>query len=170
MVTELAHAFHRQGIPSLRFNWRGVGASTGVPTADWEAALSDYSAALALVRADTDAPSMLCGYSFGAVTALRLAARGVEAARLVLVAPPPALLTDLDGAAISTPVRILVGARDDVAPQEQLARWCERVPDAQLEALPGVDHFFGAGQGLSEVSAFVELALKLDPVVLELDV
>ena len=46
VLNEIAYACTKAGIASLRFNWRGVGASTGVPSGDLADADADYRAAL----------------------------------------------------------------------------------------------------------------------------
>jgi alpha/beta superfamily hydrolase len=46
VVNEIAYGLHREGYASLRFNWRGVGASQGRLSGDVDAAMEDYAAAL----------------------------------------------------------------------------------------------------------------------------
>jgi len=46
VVTEIAHALRGCGAGTLRFNWRGVGASQGEVSADVEQAAADFTAAL----------------------------------------------------------------------------------------------------------------------------
>ena len=70
------------GCRPLRFNWRGVGASTGAASDDLGAALADYRAALEhLVSLDApaDASVVAAGYSFGAVAAVHAATSQSEA-------------------------------------------------------------------------------------------
>src|SRR5262245_15907211 len=75
VVSELAYGLYKAGIASLRFNWRGVGASQGSRTGDWAAAEADYLAAVEQVATTTGSPVLAAGYSFGAATALRVALR-----------------------------------------------------------------------------------------------
>ena len=74
VVAELAHACRGADLASLRFNWRGVGASGGEPTGDLDAAAEDYAAGLAFLAESVDAPLVACGYSFGALAAARCSA------------------------------------------------------------------------------------------------
>src|SRR5271157_4429275 len=65
VVSELAFVCAHAGLDSLRFSWRGVGASAGTSSGDLQDAAQDYAAALARLR-DTPGGLVLCGYSFGA--------------------------------------------------------------------------------------------------------
>jgi alpha/beta superfamily hydrolase len=145
VVNELAHACSSAGIASLRFNWRGVGASRGTPTGDAEAADEDYAAALAHQLETVTGPLVACGYSFGACAALRAGSREPRVRRLVLVAPPPALLGRgaLEGFAGSA--LVVVGAEDRLAPARELDEIAASARDAKLCVIPEADHFFGTG-------------------------
>lgn len=168
VVNEIAFGLHRAGVASLRFNWRGVGASSGHATDDAEAAFADFSAALSWIEASCDGPLTLAGYSFGAVTAIRVALSNVACARLVLVAPPVAMLEDIDLGELSRPVTVIVGDADDLAPTAALARQVQRIPRARLEVVRDDNHFFSRGR-LAEVSELVRLALLDDATSIELD-
>ena len=92
VVNEIAWASARAGIASLRFNWRGVGASSGVASGDARDADADYAAALAHLAETVPGKVVACGYSFGAAAALRAARLHPRVGRVLLVAPPPSLL------------------------------------------------------------------------------
>ena len=150
VVNELAWACRQCGLASLRFNWRGVGASAGRPSGAAADADADYASALEHLGRTHGGALVACGYSFGAAAALRAAAREPRVERLVLVSPPPALL-DADGlGAFGGPVLILTGARDALAPPAELAALAASHPAARLVEIPEADHFFGAG--LAEIS------------------
>jgi len=85
---ELSWALSRAGHATLRFNFRGVGASTGQRSGDLRNA-EDVSAAIDQLVA-TEGPPQVClaGYSFGAYVAATVAARDSRVSHLVLVAPP----------------------------------------------------------------------------------
>ena len=106
-------------------------------------------------------PVLLAGYSFGAVSMLQLAASLSLAGKLLLVAPPPALLVGMDLECLAAGVHILVGAEDEYAPVADLAALLESLPgpvNARLSVLDGIDHFFATG-GLDSIAAFVGKAL-----------
>ena len=50
VVSEVAYALYKAGVASLRFNWRGVGASQGAISGDAAAADDPYAYAIALLR------------------------------------------------------------------------------------------------------------------------
>ena len=145
VVSELAWAATRAGLASLRFNWRGVGASSGEPTGEIGAGCADYGAALAQLAATVPGPLAACGYSFGAVVALAATADAPGVERWILVAPPPSLLP-----AGSRPPRegrtlVAVGEGDQIAPARELAAWAEALSSTQCVVIPEADHFFVSG-------------------------
>ncbi len=144
VVSELAFVCAQAGLDSLRFNWRGVGASAGTPSGDLKDAAQDYAAALSLLRATAPGTLVLCGYSFGAAAAVtqlsKLADPGT--ARLLLVAPPPQLL-DLAGLrAFRGEALLVTGQHDRIAPVASLQCIAEELSAAKLVVLPKADHFF----------------------------
>lgn len=145
VVAEVAFACHRAGIATLRFNWRGVGASAGEPTGDEAAADEDYAAALAHLAESVPGALTACGYSFGSAAAVRAAERSPRVRRLLLVAPPPALIAPARIAALRARTLIVSGDRDDFVPLDKLRAGLAGAANVSLRVLPGVDHFFGAG-------------------------
>jgi alpha/beta superfamily hydrolase len=145
VVNEIAWACSSTGIASLRFNWRGVGASSGSASGEVADADADYAAALIHMEETVSGAIVACGYSFGAATALRAARRHARVKRLVLVAPPPSLLGPEGFAGVDRELLVLVGEADTLAPPAQLERALEGVAEASLEVVPGADHFFATG-------------------------
>ncbi len=142
VVNEIAHALFRQGSASLRFNWRGVGASQGKATGDLGVAERDYRAALELVVENSGAPVTAAGYSFGAAAALRLALHDDRIAKLVLVAPPVELIKALDLERLNKPVHVVVGGYDEFAPAGELSELFLPLPNARVGVIGDADHFF----------------------------
>jgi alpha/beta superfamily hydrolase len=154
VLTELAWACCNTGITSLRFNWRGVGASTGEPSGSSGDADTDYGAALLHLAESVPGPLVACGYSFGAACAVRIAATAARVDRLVLVAPPPSLVEPDQIADLERPALLLVGAEDTLAPPQALSEALLDAPDVTLEVLPRTDHFFA--QGLAALSRLTQ--------------
>ncbi len=61
VVTEIAHACEHAELESLRFNWRGVGASAGEVTGDPAVGTADYAAALDWIEESVEGPIVACG-------------------------------------------------------------------------------------------------------------
>jgi alpha/beta superfamily hydrolase len=144
-VNEIAYAARQAGLASLRFNWRGVGASAGVVSGDADDADADYRAALWHLMATVPGAVVAAGYSFGAAAAVRVAAGEPRVRRLILLSPPPALL-DLDAlVAFAGDVLLMVGAEDAIAPPAEIERIASGLPRATFAVIPRADHFFAVG-------------------------
>ncbi|MEX2204902.1 MAG: alpha/beta fold hydrolase [Myxococcota bacterium] len=159
VISELAYALYKAGIASLRFNWRGVGASQGAITGDALAADQDYLAAVEQVHETTGAPVIAAGYSFGAATALRAGLRDPRVAELILIAPPVQMIESLALDEFRGPVHVIVGGRDAYAPLGPLSALLEGLPNANLDVIPKADHFF-ATHGLAELVELVRTSIS----------
>lgn len=147
VVTELAHACERVGLASLRFNWRGVGASGGDQSGESDDAHADYRAALSFLEETVPGVIVACGYSYGAATAVAVSLSAPRVRRLLLVAPPMAML-DLDALTqFSGKVLIAVGERDTLASAPELERLAERLEKATFAGFSDADHFFQTSLG-----------------------
>lgn len=147
VVAELAFASERAGRSSLRFNWRGVGASGGRASGEIADADVDYASATAFLIETAPGPWMACGYSFGALAAIRAAERSPAPGWLLLVAPPTAMLDADRLARFPGHTLILAGQHDgwvDAVALSALAHDSERM---RVEVIPRCDHFFMAGLG-----------------------
>ena len=135
----LARAFVQLGWRSVRFNFRGVGASQGV----WDEGLGEVDDALAVIAAHRDAalPLMLAGFSFGAYVASQAAARlpdDAKAQRLVLVGPST---QRQDPGPVPADTLVIHGESDDVVPLSATLDWA-RPQKLPVIVFPGVGHFF----------------------------
>jgi alpha/beta superfamily hydrolase len=160
VLNEVAYACKKAGYATIRFNWRGVGASAGERSGEPEAADADYRAALAYLEETVPGAVIAAGYSFGAATAVRAAVGHPRVRRLVLVAPPPALLDESALSDFGGAVLIVVGDDDSFAPAAELEALAADRPRRRLVVVPGADHFFAAG--LAEIGRAV--SEWLDPV------
>ncbi len=142
VVHTLARAAQDQGVPSLRFNFRGVGGSGG--THDNGVGESDDAAAVAdWCRRELGAEKLWAlGFSFGSYVALRLAAAR-DARLLVTVAPP---VQRFDFARLEVPRcpwLVVQGDADLLVNHESVLGWARDLnPAPQVEILPGAEHFF----------------------------
>jgi len=145
VLNEVAFACQKAGIASLRFNWRGVGASAGEPSGEAADADLDYQAALAHLKETVPGPWLACGYSFGAATAARVAAAAKGIERLILVAPPPQLLAPALLASLPGRLLVIGGSDDAIAPVDAYGEALADRSSAKVEVIAGADHFFGMG-------------------------
>jgi len=130
------------GYATLRFNFRGAGASEGVHDKG-RGEQEDVRAAMASLAAHVPAGSRIgaMGYSFGAAMAARATRPGVPEAPLGLIAPPLGMY-DLDFLETS-PGRLLLvaGTVDSYCPLEALHRLAA-LTSAEERIIEGADHFF----------------------------
>lgn len=151
VVIRAAEVCASRHLATLRFNFRGVGASTG-KHADGRGEQDDVRAALGDLRRRLPAGASvaLAGYSFGAAMAAAVAAR-TPVAGLLLIAPPVRLTSLQPPAAVTGPVLIVMGAEDQYCPAAALEPIREAMPQAMITVIDGADHFFfGALDALAE--------------------
>jgi hypothetical protein len=156
VVSELAAAAASAGLASLRFNWRGVGASPGRASGDAGDAREDYAAALAHLGDTVGGSLAACGYSFGACAAVSAANERVT--QLVLVAPPPSLLDLAALRAFPGRVLVLAAENDSIAPARALEAIAASLPHGRCTRIPEADHFFL--EGLAELGRAVRAWLS----------
>ena len=162
VVTQVGLAAASVGLASLRFDWRGVGASSGTASGEAADLDADYAAALHHLAETVPGPLCAAGYSMGAAAAARVAHGEPRVTALLLVAPPPSMLDDAKLAAFRGRVLVVTGDRDRIAPAAELRARVEALPAARFACLPEVDHFFGTG--LSELGRVVETWLaEMEP-------
>jgi alpha/beta superfamily hydrolase len=145
VVRALAESFAAGGFATLRFNFRGVGRSTG-QYGEGIGEQEDAQAALAWLRAQPgiDADRLvLAGYSFGARVTLAVASADARVRGFIVVAPP--MLRGAWPSLESTrgPKIFLCGDRDSYVPLDTLTDVVKNVPEPKyLVVLPDADHFF----------------------------
>jgi alpha/beta superfamily hydrolase len=142
VVTTVARALHEIGMPTLRFNFRGVGASAGVfDQGVGETADADAVASWGAERWPGRTP-VLAGFSFGGYVALRLAQQRVP--RHLITIAPAITRFDVVGMAVPPcPWLVIQGDADDVVDPAAVIDWANGLdPKPRLVVLPGVGHFF----------------------------
>ena len=142
VVWTLARAFQELGAPTIRFNFRGVGASGG----SHDEGAGEIDDALAVIAHGRErwpqAALWLAGFSFGGVIALRAAA-SARPRRLVAVAPGITRVAGDAPTAPACPWLIVQGDADDVVPPQAVIAWARTLsPAPELVVLPGAGHFF----------------------------
>ena len=139
VAATLARALVQLGYRSVRFNFRGVGASEGA----WDEGRGEVDDALAVVAAQREPgrPLVLAGFSCGGYVAATAAARlsgDDRAERLILVGPstqkhhlPP----------VPDDTLVVHGEHDDVVPLASTLDWA-RPQSLPITVVPGGGHFF----------------------------
>ena len=142
VVVRAVEVAHEEGIGTLRFNFRGVGGSTGVH-AQGEGEQADLRAVMARMRLQLSpgCKMAILGYSFGAwIAALVAAGESIDA--LGLIAPPIAMIEFGPLADRNQDILLAAGTRDTYCPAPALQAMTDRTPGARAVIVDGADHFF----------------------------
>ena len=139
VISELFAALPALGISCLRFNFRGVGESSGTHD-DGDAERLDL---LAAVDAFTDAgtPLVLAGWSFGADVTLSVGSP--MAAGWIAIAAPLRYGLGFEAVAVdSRPKLVILAAHDEFRPAAEVAAITAGWTATTTETVPGASHFF----------------------------
>jgi len=130
------------GLATLRFNFRGVGGSTG-SHANGVGEQDDAVAALdVLAKTVSDRPLAIAGYSFGARISALVAGRDTRLSGVALIAPPLKMYDfgGLEGRRL--PTLMVAGTADAYCPADEFRKLGERFPWVETVSIEGADHFF----------------------------
>jgi len=140
---ELAH----RGFAVLAFNFRGTMGSDG-GFGGGRTEVRDVAAAIVRVREESDGPTLVCGWSFGANVALRESLDDARVAALALIGLPlehdlelPATPSPSELRIVRRPILLLAGEHDEYAPRASLESLRDRLPNAELAIVQGTDHY-----------------------------
>ena len=137
IVTTLTKTFAELGFAALRFNFRGVGASSG----EFDEGNGEVEDALTVTRYALkeygDLPLILSGFSFGGYVQAR-AAQQLPPRQLVLIAPA---VTRYPMPPVPHNTLLVHGELDEVVSLADVMQWArpQRLP---IVILPGAVHFF----------------------------
>ncbi len=154
VVTAVTSELAGRGWATLRFNFRGVGSSSGAVD-DVAGHVSDAAAAVDYLVEESGAGNVIAGgYSYGAHIAIESLLGRSDIAGLLAVSPPFAML----GSALSAsdkPVSLLVGDRDEYCTLADFQGALQSLgPAARGEVVHGADHFwFGHDAKLASFAA-----------------
>jgi alpha/beta superfamily hydrolase len=146
VVTMTARALRECGASTVRFNFRGVGASTG-NFDDGNGEADDLRAVAAWVRQQRpDAQLWLAGFSFGAYVTLKVAAT-LRPGMLISIAPPAG--RGWDFGAITPPEcpwLVIQGEADEIVDPQAVYDWIDGLKQLrqspELVKMPDTSHFF----------------------------
>jgi alpha/beta superfamily hydrolase len=143
VVFRTAEAFQHAGFATLRFNFRGVGASPGKHD-DGRGEQEDARAAITwLLEQHPGTPLALSGFSFGGSVALNAGAAD-ERVRLIWAVAPGVGRRDFSHLALcDKPKGVVQGTADELCPLADLERAFPAWADPKAKYLiDGADHFF----------------------------
>jgi uncharacterized protein len=144
LIVAMARRIASRGYDALRFNFRGVGSSTGAHGGGI-AEIDDVEAAVSWLERRPMPIAAIMGWSFGAATALRWQARTGSTLPYVGIAPPvaSALSPPLPDATELAPAprTIIVGDRDQLIDVEALIDYANGI-GASVIRYATADHFF----------------------------
>jgi len=147
VVSTLQRTARDSGLATLRFNYRGVGASAGShDMASGE--VDDAEAVAQWLRAQYPGlPLTLLGFSFGGFVAAalgtRLEAQGVTLNKLFMVAPAVHRLTEQSPAASHCPLVLIQPETDEVIDPQLVYQWSASLGRAhELLKVAECGHFF----------------------------
>jgi len=147
------------GWATLRFNFRGAGASGGHP-AQGQKDASDLIAVSEFLRARSPGRIDFAAYSYGAWATMEAIRMGLSPDSLMLISPPLDFIS-FEGLRLpEAPTLVTIGNHDNFCSLESLKNWLSNQPEAKLEILPSVDHFYWGAE--PELSIKIESFLRLN--------
>ncbi len=153
LVVTMARMMAQEGMGALRFNFRGVGRSTGTFSGGTRE-VEDLQGALRWLREQDEFQAQdlyVVGWSFGSWVGLRWGLGVAEVSRLALISPPTIgfdFSYFLQEITLPLDKRVLViyGERDQFLDQAKMDDLVQKL-GARSEVLPGADHFLFGREG-----------------------
>lgn len=131
------------GLVTLRFNFSGVGDSTGEHN-DVAGGIEDVRDALRYLAEEYPGqPITLTGFSFGSRTGMEVGMDDERVVRLVSIGTPVEKYLDYDFlAAVEKPILFVHGDEDEFCSVEALRTLTDRIPHAEVVIFERCGHFF----------------------------
>ena len=131
------------GLTTLRFNFSGVGASTGVHN-DVEGGVEDVTDALAYLKAEfPDDTIVLAGFSFGSRTGMQVGMADERVKCLISIGTPVEKYQDFDFLTkVKKPILFIHGDKDEFCTVAGLRSITDQIPQAEVVIFENCGHFF----------------------------
>jgi len=141
-VTSLERSMRELGLRTVRFNFRGVGASEG-EFDDGDGETDDLLAVVEWVQRTRPSDELwLGGFSFGAYVSLK-AAQSLQLGQLISIAPPVGRYEFSELPHPGCPWLVVQGDRDELVDIDQVRSWAATLePEPNLAVMELADHFF----------------------------
>lgn len=143
VVFRVAAGLIDAGLTTLRFNFRGVGSSTGEHN-EIEGGREDVQDALNYLRANYPGEEItLAGFSFGSRTGMEVGLSDASVVRLISIGTPVEKYNDYDFlTAVKKPILFIHGDKDEFCSVESLRSLTDRIPHAEVVIFENCGHFF----------------------------
>ncbi len=143
VVTTLMRTYRDLGIHVLRFNFRGVGKSSGT----FDNAKGEYDDLIAVVQwvitAFPEFNLLLAGFSFGSSIAARASYHAAKLQHLCLVAPPIERYEYDRAGMFTVPLCVIQGDQDERVNAQGVYNWVQQLRSpVHLIRYPEATHFF----------------------------
>lgn len=149
VVSELCETFLSQGIATLRFNFRGVGRSTG-SYGEGVSEMIDVTSCLDFLASDARLSSsriLLGGYSFGSWVSMKAAVTDDRPTSLIMISPPVDMYDFSFLREEKRPKLMVTGDRDFVCSVKGFKELSIIAGEPKMSAiLKGHDHFHGGNE------------------------
>jgi uncharacterized protein len=154
VVSALQKTLRNWGWSTLRFNFRGVGGSTGQHRGS-QGDTEDLLTVFQYVQQQGMKNIHLAGYSYGAWIGLKAMKQGLRPNTAILASPPLDFLDFRNLQPPSCPCLITAGDQDDFCAVDSIMKWVSPQSGSErralIEILPRCDHFYwGCEKLLSE--------------------
>ncbi len=158
VVMTIAQTFNENNFSTLRFNFRGVGNSTGIFD-DGKGEQDDVRTALTFLRENGISRIWLSGYSFGSRVNASVVEKGCNIEDHIMVSPPAGFVSFDTIESMPDTGLIIVGDNDDFAPvrliESHIKRW---QINPELKVIENCDHFYSGS--LSKLSTILSAYLS----------
>jgi len=143
VVFRVAAGLVDAGMTTLRFNFRGVGASTGVHS-EIEGGIEDVRDALKYLRENFPKDEItLAGFSFGSRVGMQVGMSDESVVRLISIGTPVEKYRDYDFlTAVAKPILFIHGDKDEFCSVESLRSLTDKIPQAEVVIFKNAGHFF----------------------------
>ncbi|GCE26637.1 alpha/beta hydrolase [Dictyobacter alpinus] len=144
VVFKVAQALQMVDVPALRFNFRGVGHSSGSYD-EGRGEMDDVRYALDFMsHRYPGVPAIIAGFSFGSYVGLRVACADDRVHAMIGLGVPARMFNSGETLAQCHKPKLFVhGTADELAPYNLATEWFEHVSaPKRLITLQGADHFF----------------------------
>jgi len=142
VVTMAERSLRELGLRTVRFNFRGVGASEGEYDDGRGETLDLLAVAEWVQKVRPNDALWLCGFSFGSYVAL-LGARHLPVKQMISIAPPAGRWDFSAVLPPTCPWLVVQGEEDDVVEPQAVYDWVDSLPEKPtLVRMPETGHFF----------------------------